>query len=107
MPPSFHGYIANKGTGTAWKDMLKEVVVSPNIYEIDFKQFFPSIRMTLLGRALKAAQFPDRIIESLLQMSESMPILGKMYRGTGVLLPKQEWILNSQQIKNDRNLGQQ
>jgi len=90
MPKNFHGYIANRGTGTAWKQMLNEVVTSRNIFEIDFKQFFPSIRMTLLGEALAKYNFPDTITETLLQMSESMPVLGKAYRALGVLLPKQE-----------------
>lgn len=45
---SQHGFRPGKGTLTAWKTILKEVIGSPHIYEFDLKQCFPSISLPRL-----------------------------------------------------------
>ena len=39
IPDSQHGFYPGRGTGTAWKTILSEVLASPNIYEFDLRKF--------------------------------------------------------------------
>jgi len=61
IPKSFHGYIPNRGTGTAWKEILSRVVKSKNIYELDFKGFFPSVDTGKLAYFLDTLGFPQDV----------------------------------------------
>jgi len=47
-----HGFKPNRGTLTAWAEMFQKVIPSPNIYEIDLKQCFPSISLPRLMELL-------------------------------------------------------
>jgi hypothetical protein len=47
-----HGFRPGLGTLTAWKDILLGVIGSPNIYEFDLKQCFPSISLPRLEKRL-------------------------------------------------------
>jgi len=49
---SQHGFVPNRGTLTAWKDIFLKVVKAPYIYETDLKQCFPSISLPLLEAVL-------------------------------------------------------
>jgi len=53
-----HGFIPQRGTLTAWKDILSKVVKSPFIYETDLKQCFPSINLFLLVAVLTRRGVP-------------------------------------------------
>jgi len=48
-----HGFRPGRGTLTAWKSIFKDVISSPNIYEFDLKQCFPSISLPRLERRLR------------------------------------------------------
>jgi len=55
---SQHGFIPQRGTLTAWKDILSKVVKAPFIYETDLKQCFPSINLFLLVAVLASRGLP-------------------------------------------------
>jgi len=48
-----HGFRPGMGTLTAWKYILRVVIKSPNIYEFDLKQCFPTINLVRLSHRLK------------------------------------------------------
>jgi hypothetical protein len=50
---SQHGFRPGRGTLTAWKSVLKDVLPSPHIYEFDLKQCFPSISLPRLEYNLR------------------------------------------------------
>jgi len=66
---SQHGFRPGRGTLTAWKTLLSDVIKSDNIWEFDLKQCFPSISLPRLGHRLeKVYNLPEhvaRFFESL------------------------------------------
>lgn len=50
---SQHGFRPGRGTLTAWKSVLKDVLPSADIYEFDLKQCFPSISLPRLDYRLR------------------------------------------------------
>lgn len=74
--PNFHGFLPGRGTMTAWKELLRIVEESPNIYEIDFKGFFPSIPSEMLAHFLvHALHIPENVVVYLTNMNQSIPIM--------------------------------
>ena len=74
MPDNFHGYIPGRGTGTAWKSILKDVINKKNIYEIDFKQFFPSIPSDKLAFFLDELGLPWDVNYWFYASNQSLPL---------------------------------
>lgn len=78
IPAEFHGYIPRRGTGTAWRSILLNVIPSRNIYEIDFKQFFPSIPpKDLMWTMAQEMYFPAHVCLFFYNMNVSTAILPK------------------------------
>lgn len=68
------GFVPRRGTLTAWKKMTSEVLESRNIYEIDFKGFFPSVNPSLVSLFLKErAGLPKELADYLLDLGTSYP----------------------------------
>lgn len=75
IPKGFHGYIPSRGTGTAWQQILKEVIHAQNIFELDFRGFFPSIPTAELSYLLyKQAMIPLDVVVYLHYMNNSLPM---------------------------------
>lgn len=73
-----HGFIPNRGTLTAWKTILLKVIKSPNIYEIDLKQCFPSINLVRLETDLiNRFHFPYAVARFFVSINYSIPSLPK------------------------------
>jgi len=66
-----HGFISGRGTMSAWKKILTEVVKSPNIYEIDLKSAFDSITQKHIARTLDKHGVPKGIASKILLSSLS------------------------------------
>jgi len=67
---SQHGFTPNKGTETAWKEIFTKVLKSPNIYEIDLKQCFPSISLPRLRSGLlHIGKLPRWIVDLLIKLN--------------------------------------
>jgi len=75
MPTNFHGYIPQRGTGTAWKEILTNVIHKANIFEVDFKGFFPSVPTAELTYALYLeGSIPLSVCAYLHYMNNSLPM---------------------------------
>jgi len=71
---SQHGFRPNRGTLTAWKDVFTEVLDSPNIYEIDLRQCFPSISLLRLHNVMtKQYGVPYKIGLFFLRLNYAIP----------------------------------
>jgi len=71
---SQHGFRPNRGTLTAWKSMFTSVIDSPNIYEIDLRQCFPSISLLRLHHVLtKQYGVPYRVGLFFLRLNYATP----------------------------------
>jgi hypothetical protein len=66
-----HGFISGRGTLTAWKEILKNVVNSPDIYEIDLKGAFEAITNKHIAKTLDDHEVPKEIISKLILASIS------------------------------------
>jgi hypothetical protein len=74
IPSNFHGFIPQRGTGTAWKSILLNVIGHTNIYEIDFKSFFPSVKTDMLGYFMNSVwHLPPQVCYFFYQMNNSLP----------------------------------
>lgn len=73
-----HGFLPHRGTGTAWKEILTKVIPSSNIYEFDLKQFFPSVNVEELQKALIKDGLPNHVLDFLVENCSSAPLLPKV-----------------------------
>lgn len=73
IPEYQHGFIPGRGTLTAWRQVLLQVIPSRNIYEVDFKQFFPSINASLMAALLVHKELPRELSHFFLCLSHSYP----------------------------------
>lgn len=75
IPDNFHGYIPRRGTGTAWRTILKDVIHKDNIFEVDFRQFFPSVDSDfLLNFMINKWKISLPVAVYLYQLNQSLPI---------------------------------
>jgi hypothetical protein len=75
LPEAFHGYIPHRGCGTAWHTILSKVIHKSNIYEIDFKQFFPSVDSDfLLKFMIEKWNISLPVALYLYELNQSLPI---------------------------------
>jgi len=65
LRPNQHGFVPNKGTLTAWIEILTKVIDSPNIYEYDLKGYFDNLHQHFLMKSLElmgvSKPFRDRL----------------------------------------------
>jgi len=72
---SQHGYIPKRGTLTAWKDIVRNVLNKQNIYECDLQQFFPTVHVNRISEMLFSLNLPKSIIYRLENWNRCNPIL--------------------------------
>jgi len=74
--PSQHGFIPNRGSLSAWRQMFEEgLLEKPFIYECDLKQFFPSVNLDVLNKVLLSNKVPTWVVEWLDQINSNFPKL--------------------------------
>lgn len=76
--PSQHGFVPTRGTLTAWQVVNKEVIDSRNIYEIDFKGYFPSVNASLIMATLNKYGMPKPLTDYLVEMGITPPELSSI-----------------------------
>lgn len=64
-----HGHRMGRGTLTCWNQMLKEVLMSPYIYEFDYMKFHDLIDRKWLGEALLRQGFPEEVARRYIHLS--------------------------------------
>lgn len=102
-----HGFVPGRGTLTAWRSLAKNVLPSRNIYEIDFKGFFPSITPPMARRAMSdvgLSRVPSPILGLLESMNWSVPKLGIAHLSEPYLTDAS--VLHSTWHRNLENLDQ-
>jgi hypothetical protein len=70
---SQHGFIPGRGTLTAWHSVMNFVLPSRNIYEIDFKGYFPSVNASAICGHLETLGLPKGISNFFLDMGLTPP----------------------------------
>lgn len=60
---SQHGFRPGRGTLTAWRHILKDVVKSKDIYEFDLKGFFDSINLDYIAMQMTKDLVPHNIVK--------------------------------------------
>lgn len=71
--PSQHAYQTGKGTLTAWKDILSNVLKSPNIVEYDLTKYFDTINLDYLEELLTQLYLPPALVRHFISWSRSSP----------------------------------
>jgi len=66
-----HGFVPGRGTMTAWKQILEEVVESKDIYEVDLKNAFNSISTKHIAKTLNKHGLPKELISQIIMLSLS------------------------------------
>jgi len=64
-----HGHRTGKGTVSAWKVILKEVITSKYIYEFDYMKFHDLIDRRSLANALVRFGIPIYVARTLIHLS--------------------------------------
>jgi hypothetical protein len=91
LPSSQHGFKPGAGTLTAWIVMLKEVLLSPNIYEGDLRQCFPSVNLLRLAVILIKQGMPSWIAGLYIFINQVSP----EFKGA-ILLNENQFLLREQ-----------
>jgi len=73
-PKNQHGYFPRKGTLTVWREILRRIS-SPDIYEFDLKQFFPSVEIQAISKILRNLETPKWVVEYIENLNKSKPKL--------------------------------
>jgi hypothetical protein len=77
-----HGFLPRKGTMTAWNTLSKYIRGTRNIYEIDFKGYFPSIQSKTVSMQLyNLSDLPRSIIAYFEQMNNSISTVPPIIAG--------------------------
>lgn len=74
---SQHGFRPMQGTLTAWLDLLKNMNNYDNIYEFDYKGFFPSLEITCISDVLREYKVPEEWVYLIENINKSNPQLTK------------------------------
>lgn len=80
--PNQHGFVPGRGTMTAWKTIIKEVIHSRDIYEIDLTKAFDSITLSHIAKTLYKHGLPRTLIQQLILLSISPTIIPTNYDDT-------------------------
>lgn len=94
IPTSQHGYIPQRGVVTAWSEIIEKVINSPDIYEFDLKQFFPSVSSAYISKILEEdLKMPVKEIYYIQDLNKALPKLPKELK-----LPE-EWVGRRKALK--------
>ena len=74
IPSNFHGFVPNKGTLTAWRELSKMINMK-YIYEFDLKQFFPSVPVNEVTKKLLNLGIPKTTVYWLENLNRCNPEL--------------------------------
>lgn len=72
-----HGFIPDKGTLTAWIEILSKVISSPNIYEFDLKGYFDNLNQAFMNQSIKALGVNGDFLDKLKIINRSLVSLTK------------------------------
>lgn len=72
--PSQHGFIPNRGTDTAWKEIHSKIINKSNIFEFDLKEFFDRVQLDYLCSILQKMEIPSSLVYRLISWSREMPV---------------------------------
>lgn len=72
-----HGFLPNRGTLTAWRDVLLKAINAPDIYEYDYKGFFDNVNSTKVLNWLAEKGLPKTWVLKLRVIAHSAPKLPK------------------------------
>lgn len=71
-----HGFLPNRGTLTAWIDILQRVIKAPFIYEYDFKGYFDNLNQDFMFMSMsKEFNVSGRTLHILKSIQKSIPKL--------------------------------
>ena len=74
-----HGFIKQKGTLTAWRQIFKEVIDRKYIYEFNLRKFFDSIDISYLLNELRKDNVPQLVLDQIEHMFRSNPTEGQKH----------------------------
>lgn len=77
LSPEQHGFRPNRGTMSAWKVILSEVIHTKDIYEFDLKKFFDSVSLDAVSAKLVEYEVPINIVRQLYIINTSPIVLKK------------------------------
>jgi hypothetical protein len=72
-----HGFVPRRGTMTAWKQIIMEVVKARDIFEIDLKNAFNSVTLSHIAKTLNYHGLPRDIIQQIILLSASPTIINE------------------------------
>jgi hypothetical protein len=72
-----HGFIPNRGTLTAWSDVMSKVEKCQGIWEYDLKQCFEQIKIGKIISLLREIGMPEPLLQELHTLNSSYPKLPK------------------------------
>lgn len=78
-----HGFQARRGTLTAWNKVTSEVLAARNIYEVDFKGFFPSVQPEVVSKHL-GPECPANVKQFFEFLNESKPSFSNLMKGVPI-----------------------
>jgi hypothetical protein len=91
LPSWQHGFKPGAGTLTAWVSLFKEVFTSPNIFEGDLRQCFPSINLLRLAVELFKQGMPANVLGLYHQLNMVSP----QFKGA-ILLNENQFLIRNQ-----------
>lgn len=77
LHPAQHGFRPGKGTLTAWRKVLSDVIPQANIYEYDLKLFFDRVSLWYIERKLKYMGVPNDLLVDIAYINRSLVDLGQ------------------------------
>jgi RNA-directed DNA polymerase len=79
-PDSQHGFIPKRGTMTAWKQILNDVIQAKDIYEFDLKGLFDIVKLDAIVKELAKAKIPEWVNDYIYSINSSLVSLKPPYR---------------------------
>jgi hypothetical protein len=77
---SQHGFRPGRGTLTAWRHILKEVIKAKDIYEFDLKGFFDSINLDYIAMQMTKDLIPHNIVKLFYYINTCACLVKPPYR---------------------------
>lgn len=99
-----HAYLHGRGTLTAWRRIVENVINCKNIYEFDLKGFFDSVDLIKLKPALERRGIPRNICDMVFALNTEIPrgLVNVMeYKGPDLSDEDMEVLIRSEPIKMD------
>lgn len=73
MFPSQHGFIPDRGTDSAWQEVISKVIPAKYIYEVDFKEYYDRINLDNLRNFLIKTGLSKELVHQIIGWSRTMP----------------------------------